>query len=68
MAAKRFQGLDGLRGVCALCVGMKGYHFITYGILRGTPSCLAGVVLCRLHARRWFARLPALAPEILLTL
>ncbi|MES2292108.1 MAG: hypothetical protein V4527_02295 [Pseudomonadota bacterium] len=19
------------------CVGMKGYHFITYGILRGTP-------------------------------
>ena len=50
------------------CVGMNRYDFISYGILRGAPSFLAGVVLCRLHARGWFARLPAIAPEILLTL
>jgi peptidoglycan/LPS O-acetylase OafA/YrhL len=50
------------------CVGMTRTDCLSLGMLRGAPSFLAGVVLYRLHARGWFARLPAIAPELLLTL
>lgn len=50
------------------CVGLSRTACLSQGLLRGTPSFLAGVVLYRLHARGWFARLPVIAPELLLTL
>jgi peptidoglycan/LPS O-acetylase OafA/YrhL len=50
------------------CVGMSRSDFLTLGLLRGAPSFIAGVVLYRLHGRGSFARLPVIAPELLLTL
>jgi len=50
------------------CVGMSRSDCLSLGLLRGTPSFFAGVILYRLHARGWFARLPVIAPELLLTL
>jgi len=50
------------------CVGISRSDVFTYGVLRGVPAFLAGVVIFRLHARGAFARLPVIAPEILLSL
>ena len=50
------------------CVGISRNDVFTLGLLRGTPSFLAGVVIFRLHARGWFAKLPPVAPELLWTL
>jgi peptidoglycan/LPS O-acetylase OafA/YrhL len=47
------------------CVGISRTDFITLGLLRAVPSFLAGVVIYRLHARGWFARLPVVAPQLL---
>jgi peptidoglycan/LPS O-acetylase OafA/YrhL len=49
------------------CVGMSRTDCFSLGLLRGFPSFFAGVVLYRLHDRGWFARLPVIAPELLLT-
>jgi len=48
-------------------IGTGRHDILSLGLLRGTSTFLAGVVLYRLHARGWFARLPAIAPELLLT-
>jgi peptidoglycan/LPS O-acetylase OafA/YrhL len=50
------------------CVGISRDDVFTYGLLRGIPAFLAGVVIFRLHGRGLFARLPVIAPEILLSL
>jgi peptidoglycan/LPS O-acetylase OafA/YrhL len=50
------------------CVGISRYDVFTLGLLRGIPAFLAGVVIFRLHTTNWFAKLPVIAPEILLTL
>jgi len=50
------------------CVGIDRYEVFTYGLLRGAPAFLAGVVIQRLQARGRFARLPVVAPEISLML
>jgi peptidoglycan/LPS O-acetylase OafA/YrhL len=42
--------------------------FFELGVLRGAAGFAAGVVIYRLHRRGAFARLPVLAPELLLTL
>jgi peptidoglycan/LPS O-acetylase OafA/YrhL len=49
------------------CVGITRDDFLSYGMMRGAPAFAAGVVLYRLHARGWFARLPVIAPQLLLT-
>ncbi len=48
------------------CLGMTRTEALTFGMMRGAPSFLAGVVLYRLHTRPWFERLPVIAPELLL--
>lgn len=50
------------------CLGITRTEALTFGMMRGVPSFLAGVVLYRLHTRPWVARLPVIAPELLLTL
>ncbi|HET7086631.1 MAG TPA: acyltransferase [Rhizomicrobium sp.] len=50
------------------CVGNGRVDVFTYGLLRGVADFSAGVVISRLHARNAFAKLPAVAPEILLLL
>jgi len=47
------------------CVGISRTDVFTFGLLRAVPSFLAGVVIFRLHARGWFARLPVIAPQLL---
>jgi peptidoglycan/LPS O-acetylase OafA/YrhL len=50
------------------CVGaITRDQVFTYGLLRGAPAFLAGVVIYRLHARRLFDRLPIVSTELLLT-
>jgi peptidoglycan/LPS O-acetylase OafA/YrhL len=44
-----------------------GFQMLSLGMLRGFAAFLAGVVIWRLHRQGRFARLPALAPELLLT-
>ncbi len=41
---------------------------LSLGLLRGIAAFTAGVVIFRLHRQGWFARLPLLSPELLLTL
>jgi len=48
------------------CVGINRHEVFTYGLLRGVPGFLAGVVLYRLHARGLLVRLPNLSTELLL--
>jgi len=43
-----------------------GYQILSLGLVRGAAAFLAGVVICRLHGRGAFDRLPRLAPELLL--
>ncbi|MEO8300436.1 MAG: acyltransferase [Rhizomicrobium sp.] len=50
------------------CVGISRDDVFTFGLLRGVPAFLAGVVIFRLHSRGLFARLPVIAPELLLCL
>jgi len=50
------------------CVGISRDDVFTFGLLRGGPSFLAGVVIFRLYARGLLARLPVLAPGILFCL
>jgi peptidoglycan/LPS O-acetylase OafA/YrhL len=50
------------------CVGISRYEVFTFGLLRGAPSFLAGVIIYRLHSLHLFDRLPVIAPEILMTL
>ena len=50
------------------CVGISRYDVFTLGLLRGVPAFLAGVVIFRLHSQNRFARLPVIAPELLLSL
>jgi peptidoglycan/LPS O-acetylase OafA/YrhL len=50
------------------CLGITRSEVLTFGMMRGVPSFLAGVVLYRLHTRPWFTRMPVIAPELLLTL
>lgn len=50
------------------CVGISRDDVFTLGLLRGIPAFLAGAVIFRLHTRNWFASLPVIAPEILLSL
>jgi peptidoglycan/LPS O-acetylase OafA/YrhL len=45
-----------------------GFIYFELGVLRGAAGFAAGVVIYRLHVRGAFARLPALSPELLLTL
>jgi peptidoglycan/LPS O-acetylase OafA/YrhL len=45
-----------------------GYQMLSIGMLRGAAAFLAGVVICRLHGRGAFDRLPQMAPEILLAI
>lgn len=45
-----------------------GYQMLSLGLLRGAAAFLAGVVICRLHRRGTFDRLPQLAPELLLVI
>ena len=49
------------------CVGMRQSDFI-YGALRAVPGFFAGVVIFRGHKAKLFDRLPAISPELLLTL
>ena len=48
-------------------VGVGQTDFV-YGILRAVPGFFAGVVIYRWHAAKLFDRLPAISPELLLTL
>jgi peptidoglycan/LPS O-acetylase OafA/YrhL len=50
------------------CVGMTRYDVFGYGLLRGVPGFLMGVVLYRLHARGFLAKLPHFSTGLLLTL
>jgi len=50
------------------CAGISRNEFFTVGLLRGAPAFLAGVVIFRLHTHSWFAKLPVIAPELLLIL
>ena len=49
------------------CVGISRWDVFTYGLLRGVPGFLVGVVLYRLQAQGALARLPNLSTELLLT-
>lgn len=48
------------------CAGISRHEVFTYGLLRGIPGFLAGVVLFRLHRAGALARLPNLSTELLL--
>lgn len=50
------------------CVGISRNDVFTLGLLRGVPAFLAGVVIFRLHTKSWFARLPVVSPQVLLSL
>lgn len=50
------------------CVGISRDDVFTYGLLRGVPAFLAGVVIFRMYKAGMLARLPVLSTEMLLTL
>jgi peptidoglycan/LPS O-acetylase OafA/YrhL len=49
------------------CVGISRDDVFTYGLMRGFPDFLAGVVIFRLYKSGVLARLPAISTELLLT-
>ena len=74
----RIRGLAVLAFSCWIAMAVAGYFtgrgwcigfvYFELGVLRGIAGFAAGVVIYRLHARGAFARLPAVSPELLLTL
>jgi peptidoglycan/LPS O-acetylase OafA/YrhL len=50
------------------CAGGTRYDVFTYGLLRGAPAFLTGVVLFRLHRQSLFAGLPVFSTGLLITL
>lgn len=50
------------------CVGISRDDVFIYGLLRGVPAFLAGVIIFRMHKGGMLARLPVISTELLLTL
>jgi peptidoglycan/LPS O-acetylase OafA/YrhL len=50
------------------CVGVSRDEVFTYGLMRGIPAFIAGVVIFRLYKAGRLARLPVVSTELLLTL
>jgi peptidoglycan/LPS O-acetylase OafA/YrhL len=48
-------------------VGMGRYDVFTYGLLRGVPGFVAGMVIFRVYRAGLLARLPVISTELLLT-
>jgi peptidoglycan/LPS O-acetylase OafA/YrhL len=59
--------VTGYRTGFGWCIGVRQTDFI-YSVLRAVPGFFAGVVIFRGYEAKLFDRLPAIAPELLLTL